>query len=276
MENQQLQPSNNQVALTQEEILAKLKEGSDEAVNVSNYPFIPILEIDNSKEVKQVDGEDVEILCKPRWKMTTKENGELVKTPYSEKFGAVVLKVRYGVSKKYDPNSKEPNFYSTEFSPACFSSEEEKITLKLEEGESIKMSYKDFKQKYQDKYKLTMVLYVWHQEQIMKVKLKGASMSAFWDFQKKFKGKDSVCAHVISFGSKRENKPLAHNKAELSIIDPATIPEGKVDFIKILEVQTELNSAFEKFKEKEETIQAELIEATIDEEAVEGEVVAEM
>lgn len=208
--------------------------------------------------------------------MTTKENGELVKTPYTEKFGAVVLKVRYAVSKKYDPKSNEPNFYSTEFSPACFSSEEEKITLKVgDNGEIVKLSYADFKKKYAEKYKLTLVLYVWHQEQIMKVKLKGASMSVLWDFQKKFKGKDSICAHVISFGTVRETKPLAHNKATFTIIDPATIPEGKVDFVKVLEVQTELNEAFKKFKEKEETIQAELIDDTI-EDSVEGEVIAEM
>lgn len=271
MSNEITTTNNNQIALPQEEILAKLKEGSDEAVNVSNYPFIPILEIDNTKELKTVDGEEVEVLCKPRWRMTTKEEGELVKTPYSEKFGAVVLKVRYAVSKKYDPKSTEPNFYSSEFSPACFSSEEEKISLKNDNGDVIKLSYAEFKEQYKDKYKLVLVLYIWHQEQVMKVKLKGASMSVFWNFQKKFKGKDSICAHVISFGAIRETKPLAHNKAVFEIIDPATIPEGKVDFVKVLEVQTELNETFEKFKEKEETIQAELIE-----ESIEGEIVPEM
>ena len=258
--------------MTQEEILAKLKEGSDESAGQANYPFIPILEVDNTKEKVTVDDREVEVICKPRWKMTTKENGELVKTDYAPVFGAVVLKVRYTVAKKFEEKSTMPNFYSVEFSPACFSSEE-KITLKIEGGEQIKMTYKEIKDKYTDKYKLTMVLYVWHQDQIMKVKLKGASMSAFWDYQKNFKGKDSVCAHVTSFSTIYDNsKAISFNKAGFGIVDPTTIPEGKIDFVKILEVQGELNKAFEHFKEREETIQQELIDDSVNE-TIEGEVV---
>lgn len=263
--------------MTQEEAIAKLKEGSDEAAGSSTYPFITIIEVDNTKEEVKIEGreEPVEVLCKPRWRIVTKENDELVKTPYAEKFGAVVLKVRYTVAKKYEENSTEPNFYSSEFSPAYFSSEE-KINLKIEGGDSLKITYKEFKERYDKKYKLTMILYVWHQEQVMKIKLKGASMSAFWDFQKNFKGKNSICAHVISFGVLLDtSKKLKFNKALFTIIDPATIPEGKVDFVKILGVQTELNKALDKFKEKEETIQQELVDDSVDD-VVEGEVIAEM
>lgn len=229
-----------------EDILKQLKEGSGESTR--SFAFVPVLQVDNLKEDKIIDGNEEQVLCQPRWKLTKKVEEELVTEPFEKGFLGVILSIRYQVTKKYEKTSTMPFFYSQEFSPAAFQ-DGSKINLKfMDEGKTTdSLTYKEIKVQYAEKYTLTSILYVWHDNSVKKIKIHGAAMSALWDYLKLFKGKDSVSAHVTAFGTKRVKLPQPYNTVDLSISEDTAIV---VDWQAILEAQKELNTIFNSYVNK--------------------------
>lgn len=229
-----------------EDILKQLKEGSGESTR--SFAFVPVLQIDNTQDTKVIDGNEEEVLCQPRWKLTEKVEEELVTKPFEKGFLGVILSIRYRVTKKYEKTSTMPFFYSQEFSPAAFQ-DGSQINLKfMDEGKTTdSLTYKEIKVQYAEKYTLTAILYVWYDNSVKKVKVHGVAMSALWDYLKLFKGKDSVSAHVTAFGTKRVKEPKPYNTIDLSI----STDEGiVVDWQAILEAQKELNVIFNSYVNK--------------------------
>lgn len=232
---------NNLPAGMSEEMLQKLKEGSGEGEG-PQFNFIPQIEVDNSTEVKTVDGEEVEVLCQPRWKITKMIEGERVTEPYHPSFGGVVLVIRYQVMKSYEPKEKQtlPWFYSNEFSAGAFRSNEV-IHLKFEDEEVKDLTYQEIKAQYAGKYTLFASVYIWTDGAVHKLRLKKSNLTALWTYLKNFKGKDSVSAHPTVFGTIRKKEPKPYNTAEFKIAEDA--PE--IDWANIVKTQEELNSLFD-------------------------------
>lgn len=229
-----------------EELAAKLRAGSGETQG--NYPFLPILEIDNSSVEKEVDGETVEVLCQPQWKKTTLVDGEKKVEPYAKGWGGIVLLIKYQVQKKYEPKDKAtiPFFYSNEFSTGAFRDVSELITLKFPgtEQEDELLNYQQFKGKYAGKYTLWATVYVWHNKEVVRVRLKTSSLSRFWDYLKLFKGKNSVSLNGTIFDAERIKEPKPHNRAEFRIAKE--LPPSSTNWEEIAQAQDDLNLLFSK------------------------------
>lgn len=225
-------------ALTvQEELKAKIQENSGEGQLV-DFDFTPVITIDNSSEEKEVDGEMVDVRVKPRFKMQTgMEEGqsELMES----EFNGVMVKLKYFVTKKYEPKPSIPFFYSQEFSSGIFTNGGVfSIKHKVEDGEDKieTLTYKEFKEAYADMYKLNAVVYFLLDEQLVKIRLKGAAMSTLWDYLKKFKAKDdSMSFHNTVFTAIRKKEPQPYNALELKVDDSKA-----VDLEEVLRIQDTL------------------------------------
>lgn len=238
-ENKLATTNSNLPAGISAEMAARLKEGTGQIEN--DYKFLPLIEIDNSTEKKEIDGNEEDILCQPRWKITKKVDGELVTTPYEKSFGGIVLVIKYRVQKKYEPADKQtlPFFYSHEFSPSVFQ-DGSQITINFEDKTTETFTYKEFKAKYAEKYVLIATVYIWHNNEIVRLKLKKSALSAFWDYLKAFKGKDSVSLHGTIFGARREKEPKPYNTAEFKVAEEMPA----VDWNAVITAQDEINTAF--------------------------------
>ena len=116
-----------ELAVAGADLVAQLRANSGEATGEA-MKFIPILQVDNKKEKVTVEEREVDVLCKPRWKRTDRdENGEYAESIIPS-FGGVVLKVMWQVANdgKWDPNQNKmvsndaPNFRSSLFHPDVF------------------------------------------------------------------------------------------------------------------------------------------------------------
>lgn len=247
-------------ALTaQEELKAKIQNKSGEGL-MPTYDFIPVITIDNSSEEKEIDGEMTDVRCKARFTMQTgMEDGDsqLIEGPFS----GVMVKIKYFVTKKYEPKPSIPFFYSQEFSSGTFTNGAEfAIKHKVEGGDDTieNINYPDFKEKYADMYKLNAVVYLLTDvgtedsvERLVKVRIKGAAMSQLWDYLKTFRGKDdSMSFHNTVFTPVRKKEPQPYNSLTLSVDD-----KKNVDLELVSTVQDSIDAETEKKENK-------LLEAT--------------
>jgi len=235
--------------LSNAELIDQLRANSGEQ-EVPEYPFCPIITVDNHMDKKNVEGEEVDVRCKPGFNVLTKEAGEYVVNYLAEKFSGVILLVRYTVENKYDKNNKYGIFRSFEFSAAAFNGAE-KVKINVEgavegEKEVVELTYADFKENYKDRYDLYVITYTLVGEDIKRFKARGISRSKTWDYLKTFKKPDTISAHFTNFDAVKETEPMAYNRLEIT--------KGKdvVDLIDILDKQNKLRNYFNKFDVKEE------------------------
>ena len=221
----------------QDELKAKIQENSGEG-SMPEFAFIPVINIDNSSEEKEIDGEKVDVRCKPRFVMQTgveEGQSEII----GDKFSGVIVKIKYFVTKKYEPTPSIPFFFSEEFESGAFQngvpfSIKHKNEGAEDEVESI--SYTDMKEKYAGLYKLNAILYLLKDEQLIKVRLKGSALSEMWTYLKTFKAKDdSVSFHVTAFSAIRKKLPQPYNALSIAV---DTV--GEADLVRVAELQEEL------------------------------------
>jgi len=221
----------------QDELRNKIQENSGEG-EMPDFAFIPVINIDNSSEEKKVDGEDVDVRCKARFVMQTgMEEGQ--EEIIGDKFQGVVAKVKYFVTKRYEPKPTIPFFFSEEFESSIFNNGATfNIKHKIEGGEDEieELSYQEFKEKFAGLYKLNAILYILRDEQLVKVRLKGSALSELWNYLKKFNAKDdSVSFHETVFTCIRKKEPQPYNTLALSAGD-----DKKVDLAEVAKTQDQL------------------------------------
>jgi len=231
----------------QDELKAKIKQNSGEG-EMPEFAFTPVITVDNSSEEKEVDGEKVDVRCKPRFAMKTgMEEGQ--KEVMSDSFSGTVIKVRYFVTKKWEKTPSIPFFFSQEFDASVFTSGaifSVKHKVENSENEVENISYPDFKEKFAGMYKLNAVLHVLKDEQLVKVRLKGSTMSTLWAYLKQFYGKDkSVSYQGTKFTATREKEPQPYNALKLEVDESVAVNleevviqqellEPKADLAKVL------------------------------------------
>jgi len=262
-----------ELATVDKDVLAKLREGSGE--NTPQRPFIPIIQVDNRKVAEKLSsGRETEVLCEPRWKRLDKdENGEYVTTELKP-FGGVVLKIMWQVNNqgKWDaasgrmvPNGA-PYFTSQLFNPSVFFGNGLVNIRYTEDGRTESMTYKELKGMYPEMFKLTGWMFVLYNNEVVRVKVTGASRSSLFDYLKVFKANDSISAHPTVFGVEFVEKPQPHNRAKFEV---ATDPDVPFDINKVLEAQTQINEMFNSSTHKVmEAMGGEVVEEGVVEEEI--------
>lgn len=237
-----------EIAVVDKDKLAALREGSGESN--SQRPFIPILQVDNTKELTKLpDGREVDTLCEPRWKRLDRDESGEYKTTHIKSFGGVVLKVMWQVANdgKWDPSQNKmvsngaPYFTSSLFNPSVFLGHGLVNIRYSNDGRVESMSYRDLKATYPELFKLTGWMFVLHNNEVVRLKITGASRGPLFDYLKSFRANDSVSAHPTVFAAEYADKPQPHNRAKFSI---ATDPGAPFDIDQVLKYQQEINSLF--------------------------------
>lgn len=243
-----------ELAVAGADLVAQLRANSGEATGEA-MKFIPILQVDNKKEKVTVEEREVDVLCKPRWKRTDRdENGEYAESIIPS-FGGVVLKVMWQVANdgKWDPNQNKmvsndaPNFRSSLFHPDVFFGKKYlqiKYTGDSEfhkAGDLESLTYPELKAKFPELFKLTGWVFFLHNNELVRLKVTGASRAPLFDFLKSFKANDSVSAHPTVCSAEYGDKPQPHNKATFTV---ATDPNVPFDINQVLEFQDGLNKLF--------------------------------
>ena len=228
--------------------IAKLKAGSGEGGRTS-YPYVPMIEVDNSKVTEEVKGREVNVLCEPCYTITTKNAAdEFVTERYKPEIKGTIVMVRYTVEKKWSETDKSPYYRSFEFAPSAFRTDEQAIIIRQGGEETFRGSYAEFKETYADRYILSAIVYTLEEEsnELLRFRFKGINRSAFWDYSKTFGAKDSISAHVTKFsldtfaeGGKNYNFAVLENDCEIADVTP------------ILKAQDELNAIFNAFKKED-------------------------
>lgn len=246
------------------EVLAKMRESSGEASG-DDRVFIPIFQVDNLKEKVDVNGRQVDALCEPRWKITRKDaDGNYVEETIKS-FGGVVLKIMWQVMNngKWDATAEKmvandaPFFRSGLFSPVVLFGKK-LLTIKTADGETESMTYPELKEKYgKENFKLIGWVFVLYNNELVRLKMTGASRSPLFDYPKLFGPNDSISAHGTIFSAEYVEKPQPHNIAKFELAKDGP----KIDFAKVLEIQADLNTIFDNKASKiTEAMGGEIIE----------------
>ena len=242
----------SQALTVQDELKAKIQANSGEG-EMPEFDFTPVITVDNSSEEKEIDGEKVDVRCKPRFSMQTGMEADQ-KEVLGESFSGVIAKIKYFVTKKWEPTSTIPFFFSEEFESGVFlNGLPFRIRHKNEGGqdEIESIDYQSFKKKFAGMYKLNAILYTIKDDQLVKIRLKGSAMSEMWTYLKIFKAKDdSVSFHNTLFTTIRKKEPQPYNALVLAV-DTTSEPDLK----KVIELQ-------ELLEPKEKAISGAIIEAS--------------
>lgn len=263
--------ASNELANQNLELLNKLRDNSGENNAAPSLPLLPLIEVDNRKVEEKVGDRTLDVLCKPQFTVSEKsnevdENGKAIykKVLFADKFSAVILKIRYSVSKKYDP--QDAGFW---FSPE-FDSFSDNVTVLQNKETLFSGSYADFKAAFAEKYVLHANVYLYSPEvdAAYKLKVHGASRSAIWDYMKKFVKPDSMTAHLTEFSCEYVKAENPYNQMVLKDL-------GMADLMKVLEKQDELKVYLAMFN-KESKGNDGVAEVTLaNGESVKGEVLDE-
>lgn len=265
-----------EIAVVDKDKLAALREGSGESN--AQRPFIPILQVDNTKELTKLpDGREVDALCDPRWKRVDRDESGEYKTTTLKSFGGVVLKIMWQVANngKWDPaqgkmvSNGAPFFSSSLFNPSVFLGHG-LVNIKYADSDNVEaISYRDLKVKYPELFKLTGWMFVLHNNEVVRLKITGASRGPLFDYLKTFKANDSISAHPTVFAAEYIDKPQPHNKAKFSI---ATDPGAPYDIDQVLKYQDEINSLFNSAAQQlAESMGGEVIEDSVIEDEIKVE-----
>lgn len=254
-----------EVAVVNQDLITALRENSGEG-NGNNYPFVPLIKVDNSKEETEVNGRMTKVLCAPQLRRTDKVGEEYKNTPIPN-FGGVILLVKWQVFNRgnWDANKKEyvandaPFFTSRFFDPVCLFGKKE-IDIKLTDtGEILSMTYPDIKAKFGKNFKLVGTIYVLFGNEVVRVVVAGSSRGALFDLLKLIKQNDSVSAHKVVFGAKYvSDVENPYNTLTIDIKDDVANP---IDFARVIECQKQLKELFgsQKAEEIAEIVEGEVM-----------------
>lgn len=244
-----IKKESQEVAKQNEEALAKLREMSGENNTPSFMPYIPMIEIRNTQEKKEVNGKMATFLCDPAFMITEKteerdENGKTIfkKVLYAPEFEGVVIKYRYLVEKKYDPKSNTAYFRSYEF---------DNFTDSSVEFKGYSANWKQFKEDFNGKYTLYSIVYILvNNKDLVRLKVKGNSRSAVWDYMKTFTDGDSSSGFITKFSLETDNTgEISYHFLKLERL-------RAVDNLSlILNVSGQLNMALRQMQIKKENIE---------------------
>lgn len=249
--------SNDLIVKPDNDVLAKLRQGSGEGSGI-DYPFVPLITIDNQKVKEDVNGREVDVLCEPRYQRLDKIGEDFLRS-YMDEFKGVVLVVKWQVYNKgaWDATTNSyvdngaPQFASRLFSPEVLFGHKT-LTIKYKDsGETEELTYPELKAKFstidgtnpdgspkkKSLFKLECTMFVKVGDEIVRVKFKGASRGAVFDY--KFKSGDSISAHQTRFFAEYNDKPQPHNISKLEVAD-----DGDIDWAQIVADQEEINKLF--------------------------------
>lgn len=210
-----------ELSVQDQELIKMLREGSGENNGGAQFLYVPVIEINNKQEEKEIeiDGtkQIVKLAPKKEFYLTVRDNEkkEYVKELYADKFSGVILKVRYFISKKFTgTNDGLPWFSSQEFDSF-------KDIIRITEEQKVVWSgtYADFKTEYEGKYVLYSLLYVLIGEEVFRVKVKGESKAVIWDYIKKaHEVSGSISAVTTDFSCETVmDKPIKYNNLVLEL-----------------------------------------------------------
>lgn len=227
-----------------EDKIAQLRAMSGEAQNTMIKTVVPMIQINNDKVEKEVDGETVEVLGEKRWDCVSKnDNNEYLKELFAPEFQGVILKIRYVITKKYNPSDKTPNWRSHEFD-----SFKDYIKLFSDGDVYYEGSYQNIKKEFEGKTSIQAVVYTLINDKVYKVILKGGSLGKLWDYLKTFGSNDSSSAHLTNFGLvKEKGAGFSYHVVDLKVAE-----DDQVDIDQVLSMQTEINQTLQEMKDSYE------------------------
>jgi hypothetical protein len=241
-----------------EDVLKALREGSGTSGN--DAPFVPLLTVDNSKvEEELAGGRKAMVLCSPRYNRIDRVEGDYVSTPI-DAFNGIILVVKWEVFNKgnWDDSTKSyvkngaPFFRSRLFSPSVLFGKT-KFDILIDDGADgyiESLTYPELKAKYSqtvgDKtkglFKLQCTMFVKLGEELVRVRFKGASRTAVFNYLSSFKGSDSPSAHLTKFAAKTNNEAAnPYNESVLSTNDDELF---ECDWNKVISMQADINALF--------------------------------
>ena len=215
------------------EFIQDLLAMTGESNQAPRNPFIPTFEVNNAQNEKEVEIEGKKQIVKldpEKLFMLTEqnENGEYIKTSGVPSIEGVIIKIRYSLSKKYSEQDKSPFFYSPEFDTFF-----ENVTLISNKEEIFTSSYKKFKEEYAERYILWLIAYILVDDTVYKLKVKGSSRGAIWDYIKKTRGEGG---HLVTqktlFGIETNTEKQLH----YNVMTIDKVENGKVDLQKCSDV----------------------------------------
>ena len=179
-------------------------------------PFIPILKVDNTKELKSVtvDGKmkEIKVLPDAGFSLTKKneDTGKYEKTRFSDSLEAVILRVRYKIQEKYDKaNPTKKLYYSYDFDMID-------PGIKVFEGnrEIAEGTYAQLKERFNTgvndagfptkSFDLVMVLYVDLDEEVYRFERKVTMNDAWYVYRNEFLRNDTFVGYKTKFILKKE------------------------------------------------------------------------
>jgi len=162
-------------------------------------PFVPILEINNktTKKTVVIDGEDteVEVPAAKGWNITTRnpETKEYKKELFIDDLDAVVLKDRFMIESKYKKDPTAIHYRTDEFD-----SFDEKITVYNKKNRKeiiIEGSYAEVRDNFTSDdgkgkkikdYDLYVILYIHHQDEVYRAKIKMTTDNNWFEYKNAF------------------------------------------------------------------------------------------
>ena len=125
-------------------------------------------------------------------------NGKSIFKEIGESFEGVIIRVRKSIKS---PQDVVPSYYSSEFD-----SYNEPINLFRSDTRGIIDSglYADLKNKYGEAVGLAENVYVYFEEKIYKIQVKGTSLNPLWVYLQSFPKDDTVLRYLTVFSSKEE------------------------------------------------------------------------
>lgn len=249
------------ISAEDQKIIDEMKELSGENSGGRNYIFIPIITVNNAKEEEKevlVDGVIMKVTPHPKKQFNIvnfdKESGEYVSEAFSDIFNGVILKLRYAVEKKFEETPTMEWFRSYEFD--SFS---DNVQLFKNKEVFFDKPYKDFKAEYAEKYVLFSILYVLVGSTVYRLKTKGESRAAVWEYmvevKKSAKGR-SISSVTTLFGVETNTeKQVAYNYMTVAIDE-----QTPVNLREVLNYQKELTAML--YQPKATKVEAEVVTTT--------------
>jgi len=239
----------------QDEAIAKSMALSGQAAG-TRIPFIPILKINNTKEIKQVavDGvmQEVEVSAKKGFKLTRKDGDSYQETLLEGDLSGIILKERFFIQKKwkeddpfpfksreFDDWSQQIEVFDSKTSATIFTGTYDEIKAKFssqnEEGETVRT------------YGLFVVLYLNVGGEVMRLQAKMSGNNPWFEYKGTF-GENEPWAGILTHFKLEQ---VETGKIKFWAI---SYEKGEaVDLAKNLDLQIEISKFFKAVKEATET-----------------------
>ncbi len=239
-------------------------------VGQTQYDTPPIIEVNNKDEDKGFT---------TRWLKTERIGDDFITEDFEDEFEGIVLHIRWEV-KEITWDEKKQKAKPQTWKAFEWEDFNTKFPVyKVGTNEVIMTGdYHEFKEQYEGNYDLYAVLYTEIDEKIYKVKVKGMSRGAWFDFQKKFKYYNKQTKQFIDESRLEYNIKFktVEDKKGRNVFWRAEFEKGKKfnenglrrNFQECMRMQVELSKIdrfFQERRNKAEDDEPEVVESTIEE-----------